>query len=119
VLCSGKVYYDLLKARRERAVADVAILRIEQLYPFPFNALGKAVARYRNAEFLWCQEEPENMGAWCFVDRRLEQLLTGLDVAAKRARYVGRSASAATATGLFSRHAAEQKKLVDEALAAT
>ena len=119
VLCSGKVYYDLLKARREREIKDIAILRIEQLYPFPFNALGKAVARYRNAEFVWCQEEPENMGAWSFVDRRLEQVLAGLDIAAKRPRYVGRAASAATATGLFSRHLAEQKKLVDGALAPT
>jgi len=116
VLASGKVYYDLLKTRRERKIADVALIRVEQLYPFPFSALGKAVARYRNAEFVWCQEEPENMGAWTFVDRRIEQVLTGLDVKAKRPRYVGRAAAAATATGLYSRFLAEQKKLVDEAL---
>jgi 2-oxoglutarate dehydrogenase E1 component len=116
VLASGKVYYELLKARRERKIADVALLRVEQLYPFPLNALGKAVARYRNAEFVWCQEEPENMGAWTFVDRRIEHVLAGLDIKAKRPRYVGRGASAATATGLYSRFVAEQKKLVDEAL---
>ncbi|HTZ77007.1 MAG TPA: 2-oxoglutarate dehydrogenase E1 component [Stellaceae bacterium] len=116
VLCSGKVYYDLLKARRERKINDVAILRVEQLYPFPLSALGKAVARYRKAEFVWCQEEPENQGAWTFVDRRIEQVLTGLDIKANRPRYVGRAASAATATGLFSRHTAEQQKLVNEAL---
>jgi 2-oxoglutarate dehydrogenase E1 component len=117
VLSSGKVYYDLLKARRERKIADVALLRVEQLYPFPFSVLGKAVARYRNAEFVWCQEEPENMGAWMFVDRRIEQVLAGLDVKAKRPRYAGRTASAATATGLHGRFVAEQKKLVDDALA--
>jgi len=116
VLSSGKIYYDLLKARRERKIADVALLRVEQLYPFAFNVLGKTVARYRNAEFVWCQEEPENMGAWTFVDRRIEQVLAGLDIKAKRPRYVGRAASAATATGLYSRFAAEQKKLVDQAL---
>jgi len=116
VLCSGKVYYDLLKARRERRQDRVAILRVEQLYPFPFNALGKAVQRYRNAEFVWCQEEPENMGAWSFVDRRIEQVLIGLGIKASRPRYVGRGPSAATATGLFSRHMAEQKRLVEEAI---
>jgi len=116
VLCSGKVYYDLLKARRERKLETVAILRVEQLYPFPFNALAKAVQRYRNAKFVWCQEEPENMGAWTFVDRRIEQVLAGLDFKEKRPRYVGRAASAAAATGLFSRYAAEQKRLVDDAL---
>jgi len=117
VLCSGKVYYDLLKARRERKIDDVALLRVEQLYPFPFSVLGKAVARYGNAEFVWCQEEPENMGAWMFVDRRIEQVLAGLDIKAKRARYVGRAAAAATATGLHNRFLAEQRKLVDDALA--
>jgi len=116
VLCSGKVYYDLLKTRRDRKEDRVAILRVEQLYPFPFNALGKAVQRYRNAEFIWCQEEPENMGSWSFVDRRIEQVLIGLGIKASRPRYVGRAASAATATGLFSRHAAEQQRLVDDAL---
>ncbi len=116
VLCSGKVYYDLLKARRERKITDVAILRVEQLYPFPLSVLGKSVARYKNAEFVWCQEEPENQGAWTFVDRRIEQVLTGLDIKAKRPRYVGRAASASTATGLFSRHTAEQQKLVNEAI---
>jgi len=116
VLSSGKVYYDLLKARHERKIADVVLIRIEQLYPFPFSGLGKAVARYRNAEFVWCQEEPENMGAWTFVDRRIEQVLAGLDIKAKRPRYVGRRGAAATATGLYSRFLSEQKNLVDEAL---
>ena len=70
VLCSGKVYYDLLTERREKAIKDVAIMRLEQMYPFPERTLGRELAPYRNAELVWCQEEPENMGAWNFVDRR-------------------------------------------------
>jgi 2-oxoglutarate dehydrogenase E1 component len=117
VLCSGKVYFDLLHARRERKIADVALVRLEQLYPFPFNTLAQDVGRYRNAEFVWCQEEPQNMGAWSFVDRRIEQVLQGLGGKAQRPRYVGRAEAAATATGLLKRHNAEQARLVDEALA--
>jgi 2-oxoglutarate dehydrogenase E1 component len=73
--------------------------------------------RYRNAEIVWCQEEPQNMGAWNFVDRRIEQVLDGLDVAAKRPRFVGRAEAASPATGLFKRHAEEQAHLVADALA--
>ena len=103
VLCSGKVYYDLLAERRERAINDVAILRLEQLYPFPEKTLARELAPYRNAELVWCQEEPENMGAWNFVDRRLEKVLTGIDGKAKRPRYVGREAAASPATGSAAR----------------
>ena len=74
--------------------------------------------RYRNAEIVWCQEEPQNMGAWGFVDRRIEQVLAGLDIAAKRPRFVGRAEAASPATGLFKRHTQEQAQLVDAALAA-
>ncbi|MGH6968895.1 MAG: 2-oxoglutarate dehydrogenase E1 component, partial [Stellaceae bacterium] len=117
LLCSGKVYFDLLHARRERKIGDVAILRVEQLYPFPVKPLVELMTPYRNAEFVWVQEEPKNMGAWSFVDRRLEKTLSSLDIKAKRARYVGRPEAAATATGLLKRHATEQARLVDEALA--
>ncbi|HWI26473.1 MAG TPA: 2-oxoglutarate dehydrogenase E1 component [Stellaceae bacterium] len=119
VLCSGKVYYDLRQARRERKIRDVAIVRIEQLHPFPAKALADSIARYRNAEIVWCQEEPQNMGAWTFLDRRIEQVLVELGGKSKRPRYVGRPEAAATATGLLKRHNAEQAKLVDEALAIT
>jgi 2-oxoglutarate dehydrogenase E1 component len=122
VLCSGKVYFDLLKARAESgdAGADgrVALVRVEQLYPFPFASLGKILTRYRNAEIVWCQEEPQNMGAWNFVDRRIERVLAGLDIAAKRPRFVGRAEAASPATGLFKRHIEEQAQLVKAALAA-
>jgi 2-oxoglutarate dehydrogenase E1 component len=118
VLCSGKVYFDLAKARAESGDDGIALLRVEQLYPFPFTTLGKMLQRYRNAEIVWCQEEPQNMGAWNFVDRRIEQVLAGIDAAAKRPRFVGRAEAASPATGLFKRHAQEQAQLVGAALAA-
>ena len=118
VLCSGKVYFDLLKARAATGDTRVALVRVEQLYPFPFNALRKILHRFRNAEIVWCQEEPQNMGAWNFVDRRIEQVLTRLDIAAKRPRFAGRAEAASPATGLFKRHVEEQTHLVRDALAA-
>ena len=116
VLVSGKLYYDLLAARTERKIDDVALVRVEQLYPFPFNALGKELKRYTNAEIVWCQEEHQNMGAWTFVDRRIETLLSGLDIKAKRPTYIGRPEAAATATGSMKKHVAQQQKVVDDAL---
>jgi|SRR5579884_526631 len=118
VLCSGKVYFDLLKAREASGDDRIALVRIEQLYPFPFTSLGKVLARYRNAEVVWCQEEPQNMGAWTFVDRRIEQVLAALDIGTKRPRFAGRAEAASPATGLHKRHEAEQAQLVQEALAA-
>jgi 2-oxoglutarate dehydrogenase E1 component len=118
VLCSGKVYFDLLKARADKRDDRIALVRLEQLYPFPSVSLGKALARYRNADIVWCQEEPQNMGAWSFVDRRIERVLAGLDVAARRPRFVGRGEAASPATGLHDRHVAEQAQLVAAALAA-
>src|SRR5919112_1853522 len=116
VLCSGKVYYDLLQARRDAGAKDVAIIRMEQLHPFPKEGLGQALAPYANAEVVWCQEEPENMGAWCFVDRRIEGVLKGLGVEAKRPSYAGREEAASPATGLAKTHAQQQESLVGEAL---
>jgi 2-oxoglutarate dehydrogenase E1 component len=118
VLCSGKVYFDLSKARAEAGGDRVALLRIEQLYPFPADALSEILLRYRNAEIVWCQEEPENMGAWGFIDRRLETVLAGLDISAKRPRFVGRAEAASPAAGLFERHVEEQARLVADALSA-
>jgi len=109
VLCSGKVYYDLA-AEREKA-KDAAIVRLEQLYPFPAKSLAAEIARYPKLErVVWCQEEPRNMGAWSYVDRRIEE------VARKRPIYAGRKESASPATGLHSRHDAEQEQLVHDAL---
>jgi 2-oxoglutarate dehydrogenase E1 component len=116
ILCSGKVYYDLVAERRNRHIDNVAIVRVEQLYPFPFTATAKELRRYRNAEVVWCQEEPENMGAWHFVDRRIERALADLDVKSKRPVYIGRKEAASPATGLLKNHTKEQADLVDRAL---
>jgi 2-oxoglutarate dehydrogenase E1 component len=116
VLCSGKVYYDLLVARREAKIDDVAILRLEQIYPFPEKTLTRELAPYANAELVWCQEEPENAGAWNFLDRRLEKVLDGIGGKARRPRYVGRDATASPATGSARAHAAEQAGLVATAI---
>ncbi|MBL8837699.1 MAG: 2-oxoglutarate dehydrogenase E1 component [Alphaproteobacteria bacterium] len=116
VLCSGKVFYDLFEAREKRGIKDVVLLRVEQLYPFPKKTTEKELTRYKNADVVWCQEEPKNMGAWTFVEHRIEDVLGAIDVAAKRPRYIGRPEAAATATGLYRRHNLEQAKLIDEAL---
>jgi len=116
VLCTGKVYYDLLAERREKGIDDIAIVRVEQMYPFPRQSLAKALAPYRNAEVVWCQEEPENMGAWTFMDRRIEKVLATLDIAAKRPDFVGREEAASPATGLARIHQQQQEALVRAAL---
>ncbi|NHF71857.1 2-oxoglutarate dehydrogenase E1 component [Paracoccus xiamenensis] len=116
VICSGKVYYDLLKQRDERGINDVYLMRLEQFYPFPQQSLLKEMGRFKNAEFVWAQEEPKNQGAWSFVEPNLEWVLDKLEHKHKRARYAGRAAAASVATGLASRHKAEQDALVNDAL---
>ena len=91
-------------------------MRIEQLYPFPEVSLPKALAPYARAEVVWCQEEPENMGAWLYADRRIEKVLDGIDVKAKRPRYVGRPAAASPATGSFRLHQIEERAFISRAL---
>jgi 2-oxoglutarate dehydrogenase E1 component len=116
VMCTGKVYYDLLERREELKRNNVYLLRLEQLYPFPKTPLSKELARFPNAEIVWCQEEPQNMGAWWHVMPRIEQVLKKLDHKTQRPRYVGRAEAAAPAVGLASVHKREQARLVDEAL---
>ncbi len=116
VLCSGKVYYDLHEEREKRGINDIYLMRVEQLYPFPARALIEELGRFPQAEMIWCQEEPKNMGAWSFAEPNIEWVLDHIDAKFKRARYVGRPASAATATGLMSKHLAELQSLMDEAL---
>jgi len=115
VLCSGKVYYDLLKAREEAKRDDVALLRVERLYPFPATEVARALARYApSVALVWCQEEPRNMGAWRFVRERFADG----DVAAggRLPGYAGRAASASPAPGSLKVHLAEQDALVGSAL---
>jgi 2-oxoglutarate dehydrogenase E1 component len=117
VLCSGKVYYDLYEEREKRGLDDIYLMRLEQLYPFPLKALVAELSRFKKAELIWCQEEPRNQGAWAFVQPYLEWVLEQTGGASKRARYVGRAASAATASGLMVSHTKQLKTFLDEALA--
>jgi 2-oxoglutarate dehydrogenase E1 component len=117
ILCSGKVYFDLVEQRAKSGRDDVYILRLEQFYPWPLKSLSNALKRFKNAELIWCQEEPKNMGGWTFVDPWLELTLDRMDIKAKRARYVGRPASASTAAGLMSRHMKELEAFLTEAFA--
>jgi 2-oxoglutarate dehydrogenase E1 component len=118
VLCSGKVYYDLYEEREKRGIDDVYLLRIEQLYPFPLKALNAELSRFKNADVVWCQEEPKNMGAWVMIEPYIEWVLQSVGGKAKRPRYAGRPASAATATGLLSKHLKQLRDFLEEALAA-
>ncbi len=116
VLCTGKVYYDLYEEREKRGIDDIYLLRVEQLYPFPTKALVAELSRFKQAEIVWCQEEPRNMGAWFFVDTFLRWVLDQIGAKHRHPRYAGRAASAATATGLMSKHIAQLQQLLDEAL---
>ncbi|MBP6951114.1 MAG: 2-oxoglutarate dehydrogenase E1 component [Alphaproteobacteria bacterium] len=116
ILCSGKVYYDLLEKREEEKIKDIAIIRLEQLYPFPHKKLVQTLRPYQQANIIWCQEEPMNMGAWTFLDRRLEDVLVEANIKSKRPIYVGRPEAASPATGLISRHILEQNLVVNQAL---
>ncbi len=118
VLCSGKVYYDLFDGREAGGHDDVYLMRVEQLYPFPARTLIQELARFPNAEVVWAQEEPRNMGSWSFVESLLEWVLDHAKTASRRPRYIGRPASAATATGQASKHASEQRSVVEQAMAA-
>jgi len=116
VMCSGKVYFDLVEERAKRGRDDIYLLRLEQFYPWPMQSLRKELGRFKNAEIVWCQEEPKNMGGWTFVDPWLELTLDKLPIKASRGRYVGRPASASTAAGLMSRHLKELETFLNEAL---
>jgi 2-oxoglutarate dehydrogenase E1 component len=116
VLCSGKVYYDLYEEREKRGVNDIYILRLEQLYPFPTKALVTELSRFKQAEIVWCQEEPRNMGAWFFIDVFLNWILNQIGAKHRSVRYAGRPASASTAVGQMSKHLAQLKQFLDEAL---
>jgi len=117
IACSGKVYYDLIDARAKTGRNDVYIMRIEQFYPWPMKSVMAVLSRFPNAELMWVQEEPKNMGGWTFADAWLELTLERMKVKAKRARYVGRPASASTAAGMMSRHMKELEAFLADAFA--
>ena len=116
VMCSGKVYFDLLEERDARGITDVYILRYEQFYPFPAQSSVKELERFKEADMVWCQEEPKNQGAWSFMEPNLEWVLTRIKAKNTRPTYAGRAAAASPATGLASKHKAEQAALVNDAL---
>ncbi|WP_455373729.1 2-oxoglutarate dehydrogenase E1 component [Limibacillus halophilus] len=116
VLCSGKVYYDLVEARDAQKIKDVHILRLEQLYPFPVDALTEELKEYKHCHLVWCQEEPRNMGYWTAVHEMIEEVAEGLGFKHPRPRYAGRRSAASPATGYAKRHAEEQAALVADAL---
>jgi 2-oxoglutarate dehydrogenase E1 component len=116
VMCSGKVYYDLLEERDARGIDDVYLLRFEQFYPFPAQSAVKELERFKNADMVWCQEEPKNQGAWSFIEPNIEWVLTRINAKQSRPTYAGRAAAASPATGLASMHKSQQAALIDEAL---
>ena len=116
ILCTGKVYYDLLEKREDLGLDDVTFIRLEQLAPFPIEAIQEAVEYFPNAEFIWCQEEPRNMGAWTYVSDHIEQAIDAQRDSARYPRYVGRPEAASPASGYNKVHLREQDALVMEAL---
>jgi 2-oxoglutarate dehydrogenase E1 component len=116
VLCSGKVYFDLLEERDARGIDDVYLMRVEQFYPFPAISMVNELERFKSAEIVWCQEEPKNQGAWTFMEPNIEWVLGRIKAKYKRPVYAGRPTSASPATGLASQHKAQQAALVNDAL---
>jgi 2-oxoglutarate dehydrogenase E1 component len=119
VLCSGKVYYHLLEEREARGITDVALVRLEQLYPFPDDELEEILKAYSNIkDIVWCQEEPMNQGAWYSSQHNMRHVIQRTHPQLHLS-YVGRESSAAPAAGYMSVHLEEQKKFIDEALSFT
>jgi len=117
IFCSGKVYFDLLEERDKREMSDIYLMRVEQLYPYPQEAIIKELSRFKNVEtVVWCQEEPKNMGSWSYIEPLLEESLNACDITPARAKYAGRNPAASPATGQMSRHIQQQKDLVNQAL---
>ncbi len=116
VMCSGKVYFDLLEERDARGLTDVYLMRVEQFYPFPAMSMVKELERFKNADVVWCQEEPKNQGGWTFMEPNIEWVLGRIKSKSKRPAYAGRNASASPATGLGKTHKAQQAALIDDAL---
>ena len=114
IMCSGKIYFDLLEAREKAKNDKVVFIRIEQLYPFPAKTLAQELKRYKNAKFFWCQEEPKNMGAWNTVRNYIERTLEIIQSKSDKAKYIGRKPSASTATGNLNKHLAQQKEILEK-----
>jgi len=114
ILCSGKVYFDLIDEREKLKANEVIIYRIEQLYPFPVKTLGREIKRFKNAEFFWCQEEPKNMGAWNTVRNYIDRTMEIAKFSNKQVTYIGRRPSSSTATGNHNKHVAQTREILDK-----
>ena len=113
ILCSGKIYFDLLEAREKFKRDNVIFYRIEQLYPFPAKALAKELKPYaKKAKFYWCQEEPKNMGAWFSVRDYIQWTLDSIKANNNKISYIGRSPDASPATGYAKRHVSQQQEII-------
>jgi len=115
ILCSGKIYFDLVEAREKTQNDKVVFIRLEQLYPFPAKSLANELKRYKkSASFFWCQEEPQNMGAWNTVRNYIERTLEIIQSKSDKVKYIGRKPSASTATGNLNKHLAQQKEILEK-----
>ena len=114
VMCSGKIYFDLIEAREDAKNNKVVFIRVEQLYPFPAKTLAQLLKRYKKADFIWCQEEPKNMGAWNTVRNYIDRTLEIIQLKGDRVKYIGRKASSSTATGNLNKHLAQQKEILEK-----
>ena len=115
ILCSGKIYFDLLEAREKIKKDDIVLIRIEQLYPFPVKSLVKELKPYaKNAKFYWCQEEPKNMGAWFSVRDYIQWTLDTVGSNNNKISYIGRNPSASPATGYAKRHLVQQREIIEK-----
>ena len=114
VMCSGKIYYDLIDIREQEKINNIVFIRIEQLYPFPAKTLANLLKKYERAEFIWCQEEPKNMGAWNTVRNYIDRTLEIIYFTKDKVKFVGRKASSSTATGNLNKHLAQQKEILEK-----
>jgi len=114
VMCSGKIYFDLIEAREKVKNDKVVFIRIEQLYPFPAKTLAIKLKKYSSAKFYWCQEEPQNMGAWNTVRNYIERILDIIQSKRDKIIYIGRKPSSSTATGNLNKHLAQQKEILEK-----
>ncbi|QCB62097.1 2-oxoglutarate dehydrogenase E1 component [Wolbachia endosymbiont of Brugia malayi] len=116
IICGGKVYYDIIEACEVQKINDIAVVRLEQFYPFPADKLSIELEKYENAEIIWCQEEPKNMGGWFFVNPLIEEVLLGLNIQAKRLKCITRPAAASPACGYASVHAQQQEEILKQVI---
>ena len=117
IMCSGKIYFDLIEAREKMKNDEVFFIRIEQLYPFPAKTLAKELKRFKKgARFFWCQEEPQNMGAWNSAQNYIQWSLDYIRAENRKVNYIGRKPAASPATGYLKKHLAQQKEIIEKVL---